>query len=120
MRFLGLALEDRLPDAKTIWLFREQLTQAGAIERLFASFDAVLRQAGYLAMAGQIVDATVIEARRPRLTQDEKATVKGARCPRPGPRPSARRWTPTVAGPSNAGAAARPEAGPRGGLRPSS
>jgi transposase, IS5 family len=75
MRFLGPALEDRVSDAKTIWLFREQLTQAGAIERLFASFDAVLRQAGYLAMAGQIVDATVIEARRPRLTQDEKATA---------------------------------------------
>jgi IS5 family transposase len=57
MRFLGLALEDRVADAKTVWLFREQLTQAGAIERLFASFDAALRQAGYLAMAGQIVDA---------------------------------------------------------------
>jgi IS5 family transposase len=81
MRFLGLALEDRVPDAKTIWLFREQLTQAGGIERLFASFDAVLRQAGYLAMAGQIVDATVIEARRPRLARDEKATVKAGAVP---------------------------------------
>jgi IS5 family transposase len=81
MRFLGLALEDRVPDAKTIWLCREQLTQAGAIERLFASFDAVLRQAGYLAMAGQIVDATVVEARRPRLTQDEKTTVKAGAVP---------------------------------------
>jgi transposase, IS5 family len=81
MRFLGLALEDRVPDAKTIWLFREQLTQAGAIERLFASFDAELRRAGYLAMAGQIVDATVVEARRPRLTQDEKATVKAGAVP---------------------------------------
>lgn len=81
MRFLGLALEDRVPDAKTIWLFREQLTQAGAIERLFARFEAVLRRAGYLAMAGQIVDATVVEARRPRLTQDEKATVKAGAVP---------------------------------------
>jgi IS5 family transposase len=81
MRFLGLALEDRVPDAKTIWLFREQLTHAGAIERLFARFDVVLRQAGYLAMAGQIVDATVVEARRPRLTQDEKATVKAGSGP---------------------------------------
>ena len=81
MRFLGLTLEDRVPDAKTTWLFREQLTRAGAIERLFASFDAVLRQAGYLAMAGQIVDATVVEARRPRLTQNEKATVKAGAVP---------------------------------------
>jgi IS5 family transposase len=81
MRFLRLALEDRVPDAKTIWLFREQLTRAGAIERLFATFDSTLRGAGYLAMAGQIVDATVVEARRPRLTQDERATVKEGSVP---------------------------------------
>jgi transposase, IS5 family len=81
MRFLGLALEDRVPDAKTIWLFREQLARAGAVERLFGRFDAVLRAAGYLAMGGQIVDATVIQARRPRLTKDEKATVKGGAVP---------------------------------------
>jgi IS5 family transposase len=81
MRFLGLALEDRVPDAKTIWLFREQLTRTGAIERLFARFDAVLRDVGYLAMGGQIVDATVIQARRPRLSKDEKATVRGGAVP---------------------------------------
>ena len=33
MRFVGLALEDRVPDAKTLWLFREQLTRAGAVEQ---------------------------------------------------------------------------------------
>jgi IS5 family transposase len=81
IRFLELALHDPVPDAKTIWLFREQLTKAGAIERLFARFDAVLRAAGYLAMGGQIVDATVVEARRPRLTADEKAMVKGGDVP---------------------------------------
>jgi transposase, IS5 family len=81
MRFLGLALEDRVPDAKTIWLFREQLARAGAVERLFQRFDAVLREAGYLAMGGQIVDATVIQARRPRLSKDEKVTVKGGAVP---------------------------------------
>jgi hypothetical protein len=68
-------------DAKTIWLFREQLTRSGAIERLFQRFDAVLRDAGYLAMGGQIVDATVIQARRPRLSKDEKATVKDGGVP---------------------------------------
>jgi IS5 family transposase len=81
MRFAGLALEDRVPDAKTLWLFREQLTRAGAVERLFARFDAVLRDAGYLAMGGQIVDATVVQARRPRLGKDEKAMVKGGAVP---------------------------------------
>jgi IS5 family transposase len=81
MRFVGLALEDRVPDAKTLWLFREQLTRAGAVERLFARFDRVLREAGYLAMGGQIVDATVIQARRPRRTRSEKATIKDGGVP---------------------------------------
>lgn len=39
MRFLGLTLADRVPDARTIWLFREKLT----IEPLMARFDAALR-----------------------------------------------------------------------------
>lgn len=43
MRFLGLGLSDRAPDAKTIWLFRERLTKAGAITALFERFDAMLR-----------------------------------------------------------------------------
>jgi transposase, IS5 family len=34
MRFLGLGLSDRVPDARTIWLFREKLTRAGAMQRL--------------------------------------------------------------------------------------
>ncbi|MEO1317301.1 MAG: transposase, partial [Pseudomonadota bacterium] len=49
MRFLGLDLHGRVPDARTIWLFRERLTKAGAVERLFARFDAHLKGAGYLA-----------------------------------------------------------------------
>jgi transposase, IS5 family len=70
-----------VPDAKTIWLFREQLARAGAVERLFARFDALLRAKGWLAMGGQIVDATVIEARRPRLTRAEKDILKGGGTP---------------------------------------
>ena len=32
IRFLGLGLEDRVPDAKTVWLYREALAQAGMVE----------------------------------------------------------------------------------------
>ena len=46
MRFLGLGLSDRVPDARTIWLFRERLTKAAAIGPLFERFDAMLRQSG--------------------------------------------------------------------------
>ena len=75
MRFVGLELSDRVPDAKTIWLYRETLAEAGAFERLFERFDAMLRVKGWLAMGGQIVDATVVEARRPRLTKAENDTI---------------------------------------------
>ncbi len=81
MRFAGLALQDVVPDAKTIWLYREQLTRAGALARLFARFDAMLAERGFLAMGGQIVDATVVEARRPRLTKDEKQTLRDGSTP---------------------------------------
>jgi hypothetical protein len=43
--------------------------EVGAAARLFARFDAALRDADYLAMDGQSVDVTAIEARRLRLTK---------------------------------------------------
>src|SRR5512138_2647398 len=98
MRFCGLALHDPVPDAKTIWLYREQLTRAGVIDRLFERFDAILRGRGFLAMGGQIVDATVIEARRPQLNGAEKETIKAAACPRIGTRRAPGRSTATVGG----------------------
>ena len=52
MRFLGLELGDHVPDAKTIWLFREHLVQAGAVENLFARFDKHLSKAGYTTIHG--------------------------------------------------------------------
>jgi transposase, IS5 family len=62
MRFLGLGLEDRVPDATTLWLYREALAKAGMVEQLFADFDAYLRAQGYLAMGGQIIDASIVAA----------------------------------------------------------
>ena len=81
MRFLGLSLSDRVPDARTIWLFRERLTKAGAINALFDRFDTALRAAGYIAMSGQIVDASLIAAPRQHNTDDEKKAIKEGRIP---------------------------------------
>ena len=81
IRFLGLGLGDPVPDANTIWTFREQLTKAGAIERLFDLFDRQLRAAGYLAMAGQLVDASIVAAPKQRNTQAEKQALKEGRIP---------------------------------------
>lgn len=76
MRFLGLGLMDKVPDAKTIWSFRERLTQAGAIEALFARFDWAIREAGYIPMSGQIVDASLVSAPKQRNTDGEKKAIK--------------------------------------------
>jgi len=75
MRFLGPGLSDRVPDAKTLWLFRGRLTRAGAIERLFERFDATQGSAGYLPMSGQILDATEVAAPKQRNADAEKADL---------------------------------------------
>ena len=48
-RFLRLAIEDSIPDATTLWLFREKLAKAGLIEKLFDRFDQHLAAKGYMA-----------------------------------------------------------------------
>lgn len=81
MRFVGLGLGDPVPDANTIWTFREALTKAGAVARLFERFDRELRAAGYLAMSGQLVDATIVSAPKQRNTKAEKQAIKEGRVP---------------------------------------
>jgi IS5 family transposase len=80
-RFLGIGLAGDVPDAKTIWLFREQLIAAGALHKLFDLFDRRLCDKGYLAMGGQIVDATLVEAPRQRNTDEEKQEIKEGKIP---------------------------------------
>ncbi|WP_410001508.1 transposase [Rhizobium leguminosarum] len=79
MRFLGLSLSEKVPDAKTIWLFRESLVRA--IDNLFARFDKHLSRSGYLAKDGQIVDATIIQAPKQHNSQDEKDAIKAGEIP---------------------------------------
>ncbi|AXY24002.1 hypothetical protein CD178_03258 (plasmid) [Komagataeibacter saccharivorans] len=64
MRFLGLGLSDRVPDAKTVWLCQKRLTQAGAIDGLFNRFDA-----------------TLVAAPKQRNTNAEKADLREGRIP---------------------------------------
>lgn len=78
-RFLGLALDGTVPAVTTVWLFQERLMKAEAIDRLFAHFDTVLKDRGYLVMGGQIIDATVVPAPRQRNTEAEKAAIKEGR-----------------------------------------
>lgn len=81
MRFVGLGLEDAVPDAKTLWLYREALAKTGAVEGLFNLFDGYLKAQGYLAMGGQIIDATIVAAPRQRNSRDDNAAVKSGETP---------------------------------------
>lgn len=81
MRFLDLSLEDDVPDAKTLWLFREQLTEAGVIEKAFDQFEAYLWEQGFSARKGQIVDASIVPGPRQRNSRKENKRIKQGEAP---------------------------------------
>lgn len=80
-RFLGRLPENRIPDAKTIWLFRERLTNANVVKDLFDDFEFQLQDKGFKARKGQIVDASFVEAPRQRNTREENADIKTGKRP---------------------------------------
>ena len=81
MRFLGLRIEDKVPDAKTIWNFRDILTQAGVMRELFDLFQQQLRKEGLITKTGTIVDATFVEAPAQRNSKEERETIKQGEIP---------------------------------------
>jgi IS5 family transposase len=81
MRFLDLSLGDDVPDAKTIWLFREQLTEAGVLEKTFDQFEAYLCEQGFSARKGQIVDASIVPVPRQRNSREENKRIKQGEVP---------------------------------------
>jgi transposase, IS5 family len=80
-RFLRLGIEDSIPDATTLWLYREKLAQAGLIEKLFDRFDQHLQAQGYIARGGQMIDATIVPVPKQRNSRDENETVKAGETP---------------------------------------
>jgi transposase, IS5 family len=81
MRFLGLGLEDTVPDATTVWLFREALAKAGLVKTLFERFNRHLDAKGYIARGGQIVDATIVSAPKQHNTREENEAIKAGKTP---------------------------------------
>lgn len=79
MRFCGLSIADPVPDANTLWDFREVLIRAAAFDQLFYQLDRAIKEAGYLPMSGQIVDASLVAAPRQRNTDEEKAAIKAGK-----------------------------------------
>ena len=80
-RFLGLGIEDSIPDGTTLWLLREKLAKAGLIDKLFERFGRHLEAKGYIARGGQMVDATIVPVPRQRNSRDENEQVKAGTTP---------------------------------------
>lgn len=80
-RFLGIQPEGKVPDAKTIWVFREALKEHDLVDELFAQLNAQIKTAGYLPKQGQIIDASIVAAPRQRNSREENAKIKQGELP---------------------------------------
>jgi IS5 family transposase len=75
-QFLGLETGDKVPDEKTVWAFREQMTKTGLVDELFGQFIRYLESKGLIFNEGQITDASFTIAPRQRNTREENQQIK--------------------------------------------
>ena len=61
-RFVGLGLEDHVPDYSTISRFRTLLTERGLAEKLFLEVTRQIEAKGLVIRSGTLIDATAIDA----------------------------------------------------------
>jgi IS5 family transposase len=76
MRFLGLKLAGDVPDARTVWAFREALKEHRLVEALFARLNQALADLGVELKSGQIVDATFVAVPIQRNGREDNALIK--------------------------------------------
>ena len=75
-RFLGLSIDSTIPDAKTIWLFKEKISKSEKGKNLFDVFAGQLKRAGVITHKGSIVDASFVEV--PRQHKEDKQDKEAA------------------------------------------
>ena len=80
-RFLGLSLNDKVPDEKTVWEFRNKLIKQGLEKELFEKFNFILENYGLIAHQGKIIDASFVEAPRQRNSKDKNELIKAGKTP---------------------------------------
>ena len=81
MRFLDLTISDDIPDSKTVWNFREQLTELELIETLFSLFLKELNDLNLIVNEGKIVDASFVEVPKQRNSREDNKTIKSGETP---------------------------------------
>lgn len=73
-RFVGLGLEESVPDHSTLNRFRNELVRLGLHDKLFAELDKQLDAAGVVLRRGTMLDATVIETVAARPGDDRPSS----------------------------------------------
>jgi len=81
MRFLDLSIADDIPDSRTVWHFREKLTDLGLIEKLFDLFLKELEKLGLIVNKGKIVDASFVEVPKQRNKKQDNDQLKQGKVP---------------------------------------
>ena len=78
MQFLGLQAGDTVPDAKTIWDFKQllEVNERDGSRKLFEHFGKLLQKQGVIAREGTIVDASFVDAPRQRNSREENEMIK--------------------------------------------
>jgi IS5 family transposase len=84
--FCGLNNSSSIPDEKTIWFFKERISEVGGAEALFNQVKQQIEQQGYLARGGQLLDASLIPAPIQHYKKEEKEILKKKAIPS--------KWTP--------------------------
>jgi IS5 family transposase len=80
-KFAGWTMADKVPDANTLWDFREALVRADVFEKLFELFARQLQAQGLLAQEGKLVDASFVDVPRQRNTRAENAVIQAGGVP---------------------------------------
>lgn len=61
-KFVGLALDEDVPDHTTYCRFRQELVRRGAAEKVFMEMNRQLDKRGLILKKGTLIDATLVEA----------------------------------------------------------
>ena len=78
-KFIGLTLADKVPDEKTIWVFRNEIGKG--VRRLFDRFEQQLRASGLIGKEGKIIDASFVDVPRQRNSRDDNDKIKKGEVP---------------------------------------
>jgi len=81
LRFVGLEKSSKVPDARTVWVWRDRLKQGDLIGDISAEVGRQLQRAGFIARGGQIIDASFVDVPRQRNSREENTQIKQGQTP---------------------------------------